>query len=376
MRQSGKIAACCSLALTAGAVLGLASLAILHDPFWSNAGERIDAGAAPVSSANTISAGPTIAAPSAPPEPVQAPVAAAATEQAESAGAGDTPVEAATPPAPQWSEREVAAALMECVHLLAPLTAEVVPLGPIRNGACGMPAPVLLRSIGDKDRIVVDPPLLISCPMILALNHWLETVVQPAARATLGSPVTRINGSGYACRNRYNLPNDRLSQHALGDAIDLPLFTLADGRHIDVTSGWGPTRRDLVAATKAKLVRVVAKGPTDTKKEKAAAPDPDTETAKADGALLTTVAVKTPAPAEAAAVKPASAGGTEQSETKPKAVPPAPDPLSAPQAKFLRWVHQGACQTFTTVLGPEANDVHRTHLHLDLQGRNGLDVCE
>jgi hypothetical protein len=55
---------------------------------------------------------------------------------------------------------------------------------------------------------------------------------------------------------------------------------------------------------------------------------------------------------------------------------PSPDPLTLPQAKFLRRVHQGACETFTTVLGPEANDIHRTHLHLDLQDRHSLNVCK
>ena len=54
-----------------------------------------------------------------------------------------------------------------------------------------------------------------------------------------------------------------------------------------------------------------------------------------------------------------------------------PDPLAAaPEANFLRRVHRGACDVFSTVLGPEANDVHRTHLHLDLQDRHALNVCQ
>ncbi len=276
------------------------------------------------------------------------------------------------PPPAQWSDREVEAALMECLHLLAPLTAEVVPLAPIRNASCGTPAPVLLRSIGAKEKVVVDPPLLINCPMVAALNRWLETTVQPAAHAAFGSPVARIVGSSYACRNRYNLPNDHLSQHAFANAIDLPLFALADGRRIDIAQGWGPTRRDLVAlakaAAKAKLVSVVAKETTgDPKSEKSAPSEKEAAEAepKSDPARLT-IAVKASGTAPAVDV----------AKAEPKAVPPAPDPLSAPQAKFLRRVHQGACETFSTVLGPEANDVHRTHLHLDLQDRNSLNVCE
>lgn len=45
---------------------------------------------------------------------------------------------------------------------------------------------------------------------------------------------------------------------------------------------------------------------------------------------------------------------------------------------FLRAVHRGACDTFTTVLGPMADRYHQDHFHLDLarHGRDGTyRVC-
>ena len=33
---------------------------------------------------------------------------------------------------------------------------------------------------------------------------------------------------------------------------------------------------------------------------------------------------------------------------------------------FLRRLHKGACGTFGTVLGPDANEAHRNHFHFDL----------
>ena len=41
---------------------------------------------------------------------------------------------------------------------------------------------------------------------------------------------------------------------------------------------------------------------------------------------------------------------------------------------FLRTVHDGACQNFTTVLGPEYDANHKDHFHLDVarHGREGL----
>jgi hypothetical protein len=37
---------------------------------------------------------------------------------------------------------------------------------------------------------------------------------------------------------------------------------------------------------------------------------------------------------------------------------------------FLRTVHRSACQSFTTVLSPDADEYHRDHFHLDLARHN------
>jgi hypothetical protein len=53
--------------------------------------------------------------------------------------------------------------------------------------------------------------------------------------------------------------------------------------------------------------------------------------------------------------------------------------LPAPQtaeARFIHGVHASACQQFGTVLGPEANDAHREHFHVDLAPRPGSAYCE
>jgi hypothetical protein len=256
----------------------------------------------------------------------------------------------------QWPESEIKSRLMECVRLLGPIEADVVPVEPIRNGDCGTPAPVLLRSIGGTDAVVFNPPLLVNCRLVVSLHRWLEEKVQPAARAMLGSPVSRIIGSSYSCRNRYFLPNDRLSQHAFANGVDVPVFVLADGRKIDIASNWGPTRRDLVAG--ARLVPVVSNGAQLRDQEETTSNVP-------------TQPDSLPNPAQPAKV--IGLIQTRHTEAKPKL--PVADLPSTPQAKFLRHVHQGGCEVFSTVLGPEANDVHRTHLHLDLQDRGPVKVC-
>lgn len=46
------------------------------------------------------------------------------------------------------------------------------------------------------------------------------------------------------------------------------------------------------------------------------------------------------------------------------------------RAKFLRDIHSGACKIFGTVLGPEANEAHRDHFHLDMTPRRHSAYCQ
>ncbi|EEA95807.1 extensin family protein [Pseudovibrio sp. JE062] len=52
---------------------------------------------------------------------------------------------------------------------------------------------------------------------------------------------------------------------------------------------------------------------------------------------------------------------------------------SSAEVRFLSSLHKGACERFTTVLGPDADRYHRDHLHFD-QGCHGKDckyrVCK
>lgn len=251
-------------------------------------------------------------------------------------------------PTATWTDEEIEAALMQCIQALAPVTADVTPLDPIRDGDCGAPAPVLVKSIGGADKVSFDPPLVLDCTMVVGLDRWLKDSVQPAAIEVFSSPVSKIIGSSYACRNVYNLRDGHLSQHAFANAIDLPMFGLADGRKFDVTHGWGSTQRDLVAAAKAKKA---APGITSSLAQ---------QKTNAKGAATEVVKVST---------SPASNSGAVANPS-----PASPDG-SEVAAKFLRLVHDGGCKIFSTVLGPEANDAHRTHLHLDLQERK-TSVCK
>ena len=55
--------------------------------------------------------------------------------------------------------------------------------------------------------------------------------------------------------------------------------------------------------------------------------------------------------------------------------PTAAETLSG-KALFLRGAHRTACGIFATVLGPEANNAHKNHFHLDMAQRKNGSFCE
>ena len=134
-----------------------------------------------------------------------------------------------TPPAPgelptiPWSDAEVAAAKAKCTEALSSIKLNYEPLAPIKQGLCGAPAPILLKTLGGDPRVELDPPVITTCQLARALNTWLDKTVQPKAEALFGSPVAKLhNASSYACRNRYHDAYQPLSEHALANAIDIP----------------------------------------------------------------------------------------------------------------------------------------------------------
>lgn len=95
----------------------------------------------------------------------------------------------------------------------------------------------MVASPGETGIKLVPKGALATCAIDIGLARWLRHGVQPAARATLGSRVVRIEHLGTAnCRRIGN--GERWSEHARGNAIDVSGFVLADGRRISVKRDW------------------------------------------------------------------------------------------------------------------------------------------
>jgi len=108
------------------------------------------------------------------------------------------------------------------------------------GGGCQVIGAVQLIDIG----VPVTNLKAMRCGLADAFVGWARFAVAPAARQILGSDLVRIESFGsYACRNVIGsvTNGNKLSGHAIGNAVDISAFVLQDGRRITVLEAGGQT---------------------------------------------------------------------------------------------------------------------------------------
>jgi hypothetical protein len=88
----------------------------------------------------------------------------------------------------------------------------------------------------------LSPSVVMQCPLAVRYVIWDRQVLQPAARAHFGQGVARVDNYGtYSCRRIYGSQQveDRPSEHARANALDVAGVTLEDGRRVSVLDDWG-----------------------------------------------------------------------------------------------------------------------------------------
>ncbi len=180
------------------------------------------------------------------------------------------------------SPRVLASVSRSCV--VAGVTLRAAEHPATEDTECRIPDPVGLENLGGSNPIELRPEALVDCSFASDFTKWIKDAVIPAAEAELGVPVVGLQvAASYVCRRRNNLPDGKLSEHAKGNAVDVSVFRLADGREVTVENGWSGEEAD---------------------------------------------------------------------------------------QRFLKRVHAAACEQFLTVIGPDGDEWHQDHFHLD-QGCHG-----
>jgi hypothetical protein len=317
------------------------------------------------------------------------------------------------PPPETWTTAEIDAAKARCTEALKGLDAEIKYEAPIKEGLCGTPAPIRLSRIGS---VTFTPAALINCGLLQPLNTWISKDLQPAAQHQLGAKITKIEVmSDYSCRTAFGRVGRKLSEHAYVDALDIRGFVTAKNEEVVVLSSWGATSRDIAAAAAAEKA----------KQEQLAAAQTETANAQRDNLReVKSDGTDRPAPTPTAsslgtpgsgAVKASRSGGVDkvtvilsgsgkkataarlggpdqlladadrkskkaltQGAQKSAAISPEllAAPPAGPRARFLREAHAAACRIFGTTLGPEANEAHRNHFHVDMAERKVKKICD
>jgi hypothetical protein len=205
--------------------------------------------------------------------------------------------------------------------------------------------------------------------------------------------VIRIEAmSSYSCRNAYGRAGRRLSEHGKANALDISAFITARGQAAIVVADWGPTARQIAAqaaADKADTDKAAAGGPPALGPNRqhakvpsqqsqpqplAAAPTAASVLGPGVSIAIPGITVMTPqrnSVPEISFGPPSRLGGP-----KPPAQAALP-PDAGGRMDFLRAAHDSACRLFNTVLGPEANNAHHNHFHVDMAERiKNTKICE
>jgi hypothetical protein len=103
---------------------------------------------------------------------------------------------------------------------------------------CGALKPFSVAAAA-KGWVQLQPPALLRCQMVPAVDRWVEQVVIPAARYHFGAAVLELKvAASYSCRPMNNVDGASLSEHGHANAVDIAAFILADGRTVSVKDGW------------------------------------------------------------------------------------------------------------------------------------------
>jgi hypothetical protein len=283
------------------------------------------------------------------------------------------PREAKTVP---WGAAQIAAAKAKCAEVLASIAVEYEALPPLKQGLCGAPAPILVKSIGSDPKVAISPPATMTCALAVGVEAWLRTKVQPEAAKMFGSPVVTLrNAASYACRKRNNSARGILSEHALANALDISEFIFASGERVAVLTSWPRVAVSVAEAPElpepnpARLDEATGAVPPREAPPPAKPPPAPVSHVRVVGNVTEATKVNpfvfaTPSPGPELSAPPAlPVIEAPPQPGKPKKPPPHQ------KSAFVRTIYAEACKTFGTTLGPAADAAHRSHFHFDMKTR-------
>jgi hypothetical protein len=143
-----------------------------------------------------------------------------------------------------WAKQAVRDEQDKCERLLQGLDVEFEARNPIGDGrGCGVAYPLSVKSIAG---VAISPAATLNCEMVAALHAWITQVAKPTARQQFNTRLVGVqNASSYACRRRNSSSTGKLSEHALGNAIDIADFRFSNRMEASVAGQWSGAAKGL-----------------------------------------------------------------------------------------------------------------------------------
>ena len=140
----------------------------------------------------------------------------------------------------------------ECQAALKKLNVNFVPNPTYeQQGSCIIVNPVQLKSYtlnGQKLEFLDQPNL--NCAFALQFANFIHDSAGPTIASQTGSQISKLyTGPGFVCRGRNGDSSAKMSEHAVGNAVDIERIQLADGRIILVKDAISSLNKDYLVLT-------------------------------------------------------------------------------------------------------------------------------
>ena len=116
---------------------------------------------------------------------------------------------------------------------------------PANEGGCHVDTPVRVTAVATPSGTVrlAEAPVF-NCHFALQFSRWLSEAGSAVIITQLHTRLVKVaTGPGYVCRGRNGDASAKLSEHALGNAVDITTLTTADGATIQVSDAIIPASR-------------------------------------------------------------------------------------------------------------------------------------
>ena len=104
------------------------------------------------------------------------------------------------------------------------------------SGACAVEDPVTFQSVAmpDGSKVELDSAITVRCTFALEIVNWVREDL-PGIMTRENGKLTKLVGvGGHACRPRNGVAGAPISEHAIGNALDLSGLRLRDGRTVSL----------------------------------------------------------------------------------------------------------------------------------------------